>query len=287
MRGREEGGFGLDAVWSDDWHHALHTVLTGEREGYYKDFGALEQLGKALRQAWIYDGRWSDHRQRTRGRSNAGIPSHRFVIAAQNHDQVGNRATGDRLGAQLGEGELKAAAALLLTSQFTPMLFQGEEWAASSPFQFFTDFDDPQLGQAVREGRRREFEAFGWSPQDVPDPQAPSTFEASKLPWGELDEPLHRRMLDWHRGLIALRRRLPTLHEPAGEGTSVQIDDALRRIVFEREGVRVLVNLGEAEWEVDIADHFELCLTSGEPATDGRVTVPARGVAVFEGRDRD
>ncbi len=138
----------------------------------------------------MYDGEWSIHRQKTRGRkAAAGIPAHAFVIAAQNHDQVGNRAAGDRLGALVDEGALKAAAALLLTAPFTPMLFQGEEWAASSPFQYFTDHD-PELGKAVSEGRRREFAAFGWNPDHVPDPQDPQAFDRSKLVWNELDEAL-------------------------------------------------------------------------------------------------
>jgi len=246
VRSRDAGGYGLEAAWSDDWHHALHAVLTGERSGYYRDFGTLQQLGKALRQAWVYDGVWSDFRQRTRGRTATGVASHRFVIAAQNHDQVGNRAVGERLAALVDEEKLQAAAALLLTSPFTPMLFQGEEWAASAPFQYFTDFPDRELGTAVREGRRREFAAFGWNPESVPDPQDPAAFERSRLDWGELDDPGHRAMLDWYRALIGLRRRLPAPADPAGEGVRVHIDDALGRVVFEREGVIVRVNLGEA-----------------------------------------
>jgi maltooligosyltrehalose trehalohydrolase len=258
VRGRDAGGYGLEAVWSDDWHHALHAALTGERSGYYRDFGSLDQLGKALRQAWVYDGVWSEYRHRTRGRRPAGVASHRFVIAAQNHDQVGNRAVGDRLASQVDEGKLQAAAALLLTSPFTPMLFQGEEWAASTPFQYFTDFADRELGNAVREGRRRELAAFGWSPDEVPDPQDPATFERSRLDWGELDDPRHRAMLDWHRALIDLRRRLPA----SGEGVRVEIDDALRRVVFGRDGVIVRVNLGGEAWDDPAPAGFRPALLS-------------------------
>ncbi len=146
-------GYGLDAVWSDDWHHALHTVLTGERDGYYQDFGELDDLVKALGRAWVYDGRWSTHRGRPHGASPAGVPADRFVIATQNHDQVGNRAHGERLSAMTTAGRLRIAAALLLTSPFVPMLFQGEEWAASTPFLYFTDHDEPELVQAVTAGR--------------------------------------------------------------------------------------------------------------------------------------
>jgi|SRR5581483_104683 len=243
---RERGGFGLDGVWSDDWHHSLHALITGERSGYYEDFGAPEQLATALRRAWVYDGAYSRFRGHTRGRRPDGIPSHRFVIAAQNHDQVGNRAAGDRLSLHP-----MAISALLLTTQFTPMLFQGEEWAASTPFQYFTDFSDPQLARAVRDGRRREFEDFGWRPEDVPDPNAPETFERSKLNWAELDHPKHRKVLDWYRSLLALRRRLPVCTSPVGEDVQVQLDAGVLR--FERDGVVVKVDVGR-DWAVDVAE---------------------------------
>ena len=287
VRSRDAGGYGLEAAWSDDWHHSLHAALTGEKTGYYRDFGPLAHLRKALRQAWVYDGVWSEHRQRTRGRKAAGIGSHRFVIAIQNHDQVGNRAQGDRLAATIDEGRLQAAAALLLTSPFTPMLFQGEEWAASTPFQYFTDFADLDLGRAVRDGRREEFAAFGWN-REVPDPQDPATFERSKLDWGETSEPAHASMLEWYRALIRLRRRLPAPRDPAGEGVMVEIDDALRRIVFEREGVSVRVNLGEEDWNLTIPSGFKLAAASeGIDRSRGGLRLPPSGVAVLEGEGDD
>ena len=172
----------------------LHVTLTGERTGYYEDFAAYELLGKASREVWVYDGVWSRHRQKTRGRQPTDHPRHAFVVAAQNHDQVGNRAAGERLSAVVDEGRLKAASALLLTTPFTPLLFQGEEWAASTPFQYFTDRADPGLGKNVAEGRRREVASFGWSPIEVPDPQDPSNFERSKVDRDELEEPYHRGM---------------------------------------------------------------------------------------------
>ena len=248
VQSRDAGGYGLDAAWSDDWHHALHAALTGERTGYYEDFGSLEKLGKALRQAWVYDGEWSSHHRKIRGRRAPDLPSNSFVIAVQNHDQVGNRAAGDRLPASVGEGGLKAAAALLLTSHFTPMLFQGEEWAASSPFQYFTDHADPELGMAVSDGRRREFAAFGWDPQRLPDPQDPAVFERSKLQWDELREPSHRSMLEWHRALTELRRRLTATSHSAGEDVRAEVDEKARRVLYERDGITVAVNLGEADW---------------------------------------
>lgn len=278
---RESGGYGLDAAWADDWHHSLHTVLTGEKTGYYEDFGSLEQLAKALRQAWVYDGEWSIHRQKTRGRkAAAGIPAHAFVIATQNHDQVGNRATGDRLAAQVDEGALKAASALLLTAPFTPMLFQGEEWAASSAFQYFTDHD-PELGKAVSEGRRREFAAFGWNPDHVPDPQDPQAFDRSKLVWSEIDEALHSRMLDWYQALIQLRRRLPF---PQGGSPRVDIDADARTVAFDRDRISVRVNLGETAWVVPVAGTDRLLMAS-DPSirTDGVcVRVPPSSVVILE-----
>jgi maltooligosyltrehalose trehalohydrolase len=244
VRPREAGGYGLDGVWSDDWHHSLHALLTGERTGYYADFGSVEQLAKALRQAWVYDGVYSERRGRTRGRSAAGVPSQRFVVATQNHDQVGNRAVGDRLAAGLD-----AAAALLLTTQFTPLLFQGQEWGASTPFLYFTDFSDRQLATAVREGRRREFEAFGWNPDEVPDPNDLQTFERSKLDWGEIGEPEHAALLGRYREFLALRRRLPAFTSPVGDDVDVQVDGP-GVIRYRREGVSVDVDT--LEWSARV-----------------------------------
>ncbi len=284
VRGRDAGGYGLDAAWSDDWHHAMHATLTGERTGYYEDFGSLEILGKALRQAWAYDGEWSAHRQKLRGGSTSGLPAHAFVIALQNHDQVGNRASGDRLGALVLEGALKAAAALLLTSPFTPLLFQGEEWAASSPFQYFTDHTDPGLGKAVSEGRRREFARFGWDPDRVPDPQDPRTFDRSKLVWGELDEPFHRRMLDWYRELVRLRRRLGAPRGSAGVGVQVQIDAQAQTVAFERDGISVRVNLGVRDWVCPISGGDRLVMASEATIrpNGGSLCVPPSSVVILE-----
>ncbi len=182
--------------------------------GYYEDFGPLPLLAKALRQAWVYDGIYSPHRQRVHGRRRPGWRGSQFVVFAQNHDQVGNRAAGERSSALMSDGRLRVAAALLLTSPFVPMLFQGEEWGASTPFQYFTSHTDPGLGQEVSEGRRQEFADFGWDPADVPDPQDPATFERSRLDWAELVKEPHAGLLAWHRELIALRRRLAEFTDP-------------------------------------------------------------------------
>ena len=279
VRGGDEGGYGLDAAWADDWHHAVHAVLTGERAGYYADFGSLEQLGKALRQAWVFDGAWSERRKKFRGRSPAGLAPHTFVVALQNHDQVGNRAVGDRLAALVDHARLKIAAALLLTSPFTPLVFQGEEWAASTPFQYFTDHADPELGRAVSEGRRREFEAFGWRSELIPDPQDRATFERSRLRWEEVDEHAHADMLDWYRSLIALRRGLP----PA-KTVAVEVDDSAGRISFARDDLMVRVNLGQSDWQLEIAEHDRLAMASDPSIRQdgGTLCLPPSSVAIVE-----
>ncbi len=205
VRSREAGGYGLHAQWSDDFHHALHVALTGERTGYYEDFEEAD-LATAQRDVYVYAGRHSVSRGRRHGRPVGALPRSRFVVYAQNHDQIGNRARGERLCHLVPPDKVTRAAELVLTSPFVPMLFQGEEWGATSPFQYFTDHHDPVLGAAVSEGRRREFAAFGWAPADVPDPQDPATFERSKLDWTELGREPHAGILARHRELIARRR---------------------------------------------------------------------------------
>jgi maltooligosyltrehalose trehalohydrolase len=202
---RERGGYGLDAQWSDDFHHALDALLTGERGGYYADFGSMADLAKALREVFVYDGRYSAYRDRVHGRPVEGLPAWRFLGYAQNHDQVGNRAKGERLNALTTPARARIAAALVMTSPFVPMLFQGEEWAATSPFLFFTDHEE-ELGRLVSEGRKKEFTAFGWKPEEIPDPQDEATFARSRLKWDEIGEPDHAGVLGWYRELIALRR---------------------------------------------------------------------------------
>jgi maltooligosyltrehalose trehalohydrolase len=188
VRPQEIGGYGIDAQWSDDFHHALHCVLTDERAGYYADFGSLADLAKAIQHAFVYDGRDSAFRRRRHGRPPSGLTGRSFLGYLQTHDQVGNRAKGERSNRLMNLGRLKIGAALVLTAPFIPMLFQGEEWGATSPFLYFTDHQDSELGRNVTEGRRREFTAFGWNPKEIPDPQAVETFERSKLNWSERDE---------------------------------------------------------------------------------------------------
>lgn len=280
VRPVEAGGYGLDASWADEWHHALHATLTGERTGYYEDFGPLCLLAKALKQAWVYDGTWSQHRRRVHGRPPGTLPGDRFVVSTQNHDQVGNRAVGERLSALTSEGRLKMAAALLLTSPFVPLLFQGEEWAASTPFLYFTDHPDPELGRAVSEGRRGEFSSFGWEPEQVPDPQDPATFEASKLDWSEAE---HAGMLDWYTRLIALRRSHPSLADPRRESIQVSFDEEAGWLVYRRDDVAVVLNLGNGVVTVPLGGFERLLLASdsGVEVSGDLVSIPAGTVGVL------
>ncbi|MFD0343611.1 malto-oligosyltrehalose trehalohydrolase [Streptomyces sp. NPDC127117] len=246
---RESGGIGLHAQWNDDFHHALHTALTGESQGYYADFAKapLAAVAKTVTSAFFHNGTYSSFRGRTHGRpvDIARTPAHRFVGYAQTHDQIGNRALGDRLSATLSPGLLACAAALVLTGPFTPMLFMGEEWGARTPWQFFTDHTDPELAEAVRNGRRREFAAHGWAADDVPDPQDPATRNRSCLDWTEPSREPHARLHAWYRELIALRRALPDLHDPDLASVRTAHDEQARWLAYRRGDLRIAVNLGE------------------------------------------
>jgi maltooligosyltrehalose trehalohydrolase len=282
VRGRELGGYGIDAQWSDDFHHALHAALTGERAGYYSEFGSMDQLAKALRQAFVFDGCWSPHRRRRHGRTPAGLPATRFLAYLQNHDQVGNRATGERSSMLLGDGLLKVAAALVLLGPSVPMLFHGEEWGASTPFLYFTDHEDPELGKAVTEGRRREFASFGWSPDDVPDPQDPETFRRSKLDWDEVSRSPHRELLDWHRRLIALRRSTPALTDGRFDDVAVHHDEDRRWLAVTKGPLTVACNLGPQEVTVRVPPGEMVLASDGAATLDGdRAVLPAESVIVI------
>ncbi|MFD9807874.1 malto-oligosyltrehalose trehalohydrolase [[Kitasatospora] papulosa] len=244
---RTEGGIGLHAQWNDDFHHALHTALTGESQGYYADFATapLAALAKTMTKAFFHNGTYSSFRGRVHGRpvDAARTPAHRFVGYAQTHDQIGNRALGDRLAAGLSPGLQACAAALVLTGPFVPMLFMGEEWGARTPWQFFTDHTDEELARAVRDGRRREFAAHGWAEEDIPDPQDPATRARSCLDWSEPEREPHARLFAWYRELVALRRALPDLSDPDLESVRTAYDEEARWIVCRRGDLRVAVNL--------------------------------------------
>ncbi len=254
------GGYGLDAHWEDDFHHALHSFLTGEQEGYHADFGSLAQVAKSLEQAYVFDGQYSNFRRRSHGRPPRGLAPSQIVVFAQNHDQTGNRALGERLSHLLEPAVLKATAALVLLSPFVPMLFQGEEWGADTPFLFFTDHHE-ELGRLVTEGRRREFSAWDWTGKEVPDPQAPETFHRSKLRWSEIDDPAHREILEWHRSLLALRRTIP-----AGTPVEVAFDEASRWLTLQRGNVLATFNFTDRAQTIPLpAGSWKPALATAEP----------------------
>ncbi len=275
----ESGGYGLDAQWSDDFHHALHAVLTGEKDGYYSDFGEIGDLARTLERGFAYDGRYSGFRKRIHGRPICGLSGNRFFGYLQNHDQVGNRALGERIGHLAGPDRLKVGAAIVFFAPFVPMLFQGEEWGASTPFMYFTDHQDPDLGEAVRNGRCREFESFGWRPEDVPDPQAVETFEKSILQWKETEREPHRSILKWYRQLITLRKQAPDLKDGRMDRIRTRWDDSARWLLIERGRYLLACNLGEARQLVPIPTEktgsLVLCSANGiECRADGLLLPP-------------
>ncbi|WP_069812991.1 malto-oligosyltrehalose trehalohydrolase [Streptomyces sp. TP-A0874] len=262
---RELGGHGLQAQWNDDFHHALHAALTGEAQGYYADFARrpLSALAKTLTAGFFHDGGHSSFRGRAHGSplDRRHSPGHRLLVYAQNHDQIGNRAMGDRLSAALSPGLLGCAAALVLTSPYTPMLFMGEEWGATTPWRYFTDHTDPELAEAVRHGRRREFAEHGWAEGDVPDPQDPAGRERSCLDWEQPTRPPHAGLLSWYRRLIALRRDHPELADPDLAAVEVYHgeESGERWLVVRRGRLRVAVNFA--------ADQDSLVPVGGPDAT--------------------
>jgi maltooligosyltrehalose trehalohydrolase len=282
---REAGGFGLDGQWADDVHHALHALLTGERSGYYDDFGSFPTLAKALSGVFVHDGCRSSFRGRAHGRPVAPtVPGHRFVVYLQNHDQVGNRATGDRIASMLSDGLLQIGAALVLTSPYTPMLWMGEEWGARTPWLFFSDHEG-DLGEAVRRGRREEFASHGWSIGDVPDPQSQATFEASKLDWKEPAEERGATLLGWTRDLIALRRNRLDLCDGRRDRVRATYDEDARWIVVRRGRTAVACNLAPERQMLPLSgtpDAVLLASTHGFVFRDGAVELDGESVVILD-----
>ncbi len=202
---KRKRGYGLESQWSDDFHHAVHSKLTGENKGYYQDYGSVEDIAKAVKEGFVYDGKYSPFRKRMHGNSSKNNPGEQFVICTQNHDQVGNRAFGDRLTESLSLEEEKLAAALLLLAPAVPLLFMGQEYGEKAPFQYFIDHGDQNLVKAVQEGRKREFKEFGW--KDAPDPASTATYEKCKLKWQSLDNKMHSMIFQLYRDLISLRKQ--------------------------------------------------------------------------------
>jgi len=281
---REAGGYGIDAQWSDDFHHALFAVLTGEPQlGYYIDFGSVEQLKRSIEETFVYDGTYSQHRKRVHGRPAAHVSPHRFLGYIQNHDQIGNRAAGDRVHHEVGLDRAMVAAAIVLTAPFIPMIFQGEEWAASAPFQYFADHEDRELARQVSEGRRREFAHFGWDPADFPDPEKKETFERSKLDWAEADRGEHARMLAWYKDLIRLRRSSPALNDGRPGQARVTCDAAEQWLRMKRGGIELFCNLGRRPARFAIGNSPAVLLTSRGDVVlrDGSIMLPPDTVAIL------
>ncbi|MEA2372157.1 MAG: maltooligosyltrehalose trehalohydrolase [Solirubrobacteraceae bacterium] len=265
IRPAEDGGWGCDAQWADDFHHALRVLLTGERDGYYMEFGSVGDLAKAFDRPFVHDGEWSEFRQRTFGAKAGDRPCEQFVVFAQDHDQVGNRAFGDRLPAEAR----RLAAFCMLLSPFTPMLFMGEEYGESAPFQFFCDHIDKRIAKATREGRRKEFASFASFGEEIPDPQAVETFEASKLT-RVADEGLARL----YRDLLRARREL------RGEALGIDFDEEAGWLTVEREGGRLCCNFSDVPRGVP-TDAKEIMLAT-HPASlrNGQIMLAPRSGAL-------
>jgi maltooligosyltrehalose trehalohydrolase len=279
-----EGGYGIKAQWNEDFHHALHAFLTGEQDGYYQDFGQLSNIAKAMTQGFVYDGRYSTYRHRSHGRPAVGISGHRFVGCLQNHDQVGNRAMGERTAHLLSPAQLKIGAALVMTAPFIPMLFQGEEWAALTPFLYFTDHQDADLGDDVKRGRRDEFACFGWEPDKLPDPQEEETFRRSRLNWDELQHNPHKNILDWHRFLIKLRREVISLSDGRMDRLLTHFDESAGWLIMTRGPVLVVCNFAEAAQRIHSLDlagkRIILASEKGVLAEDNEIVLPGYAVAI-------
>jgi maltooligosyltrehalose trehalohydrolase len=278
------GGYGLDAQWSDDFHHAVHVALTGETDGYYADFEPLSALKKVLERGFFHDGSYSSFRGRHHGRpiDTERMPAWRLVVASQNHDQIGNRAAGDRLTATLDAGQLAIAAALTLLGPFTPMLFMGEEWGATTPWQFFTSHPEPELGQATAKGRLAEFSRMGWDPALVPDPQDPATFERSILRWEEAGEPSHAALFEFYRALTSIRREFADVTDPRFGRTSAEVDEDQRRLIVRRGSLTVLVNFGDTDTRMPAPLGTVILAYPAQPEAEGsRLRMPAHSVVVI------
>ena len=279
---RAAGGYGLDAQWDDDVHHALHGVLTGERQGYYADFGSLAALAKVLTSAYFYDGRYSTFLGRPHGKpvDPTTTPGYRFVGFLQDHDQVGNRAAGDRLPELTSPGLLRVGAVLLLTSPFTPLLWMGEEWAAATPWPFFSSHPEAEL--AATAGRRRmdEFARHGWDTSQMIDPQDPAAYRSAILDWDELMTGEHAAMLQLYRSLIALRAAEPALRDPRLDAVHVEYDEDARWIVVHRGRLRVLANLAHSTRIMPGAAESILLATAAAEQTDGGISLAAESAVI-------
>jgi maltooligosyltrehalose trehalohydrolase len=280
-----EGGWGMDAQWDDDVHHALHALLTGERQGYYVDFGSLDVVRTVFTGAYLHAGTYSTFRRAVHGRpiDRSRTPGYRFVVSLQNHDQVGNRAAGERLSELTSPGRLRVAAVLLFTSPYTPMLWMGEEWAASTRWPFFTSHPEPELARAVAAGRIEEFSRHGWDASPVPDPQDPGTFRSARLDWGEVERAPHARMLSLYRTLIRLRTDHPDLADPDLSAVDVRFDAEAGWLVVVRGSLRVVASLASEPVTVpESARSVILRTDDGVAITPGGVLLPPETAVIVD-----
>lgn len=278
VRTPELGGFGLDAQWNEDFHHALHCVLTGDRTGYYEDFGTLDQLARAFRDGFVYSGAYSRYRKRRHGNSSAGIPASRFVVFSQNHDQVGNRGGSERLSKLVPFEALKVAAAAVILSPYLPLLFMGEECGETSPFPYFVSHSDASLNEAVRRGRREEFEAFKWD-AEPPDPAAESTYLSAKLHHDLLREEPHRSLYEFYRELISVRTRTAALADLSKRTMEVETREDDRVLIVRRwsssDQAIIVFHFGDGSVSVEVNVPVGLiskCLDSSEERWNGAAT---------------
>jgi len=245
VRPTEIGGYGIDAQWNDDFHHSLHALLTRQRNGYYAGYGSLELLATSLRNAYVYAGTFAPHRSRRHGRPSTGLSGHSFLVYLQTHDQVGNQANGARSSMLLNIDQLKIAAALIFTSPFVPMLFQGEEWGASTPFPYFSQYNAGELADSIFKGRVEECAGYGIPADCVPDPHAIETFTAAKLNWGEMNQGWHRELLEWHRALIALRRRHQVITSGNLDNVFPEANESEQWLILHRRPFTTIANFAE------------------------------------------
>ena len=286
VRPIEANGYGMDAQWTDDFHHALFTLLHVEDDkskGYYSDFGEFECLAKSMKDMFVYDGIYSEYRNRKHGRPVDSLSAHHFIGFIQNHDQVGNRATGDRLEHIVGVARTKVALGIVMTAPFIPMLFQGEEFAASTPFLYFADHEDPEMARLVSEGRRKEFAAFGWDEAQIPNPEDMSTFTSSRLDWAEITDPKQQDMLEWTTRLIHIRRNSVSLNDGDRGHLKVHFSEEKKWLRVDRNLVSIFANLGDESCEFNVGKEYELRLASVPDTTrlaNGCVTVPPDGFVI-------
>ncbi|MBI2435085.1 MAG: malto-oligosyltrehalose trehalohydrolase [Candidatus Hydrogenedentes bacterium] len=290
VRPAEAGGYGIEAQWNDDFQHSLHSLLTGEQISYFTDFGSFRTLSKALTQGFVHTGEYSSFRGRRHGRPLFNVPGSRLVGFLQNHDHAGNRCVGERSSHLMSTERLKIGAALVFTAPFLPLIFSGEEWGASTYFQFFTSFEDPELARAVTDGRRAEFPEFA-AMGEVPDPQDPATFERSTLNWAEQDQEPHRSLLEWHRGLIQLRKKYLVLSNGNMDEAEIIYEEDDRWMIMERDRLTIALSLADGPVTLRLREGraTNILLRSNEAITceEALLHFPAEGIAILGPRWED